>query len=173
MPENRFWALIDASQPFGQGQPERLEKSLQPLDCPERLAFDLTFFKLREAAYRWDVWGAAYVYAGGCSDDSFMDFRAGLIGLGQAAYEAALADPDSLADQTPRLSDDNFLMAEDFGGVSSRALRDGTCTEPRQADLKPLTQDLGAGPPEWDFDDEHEMQRRYPRLWAMYGDSEQ
>ncbi len=168
MPDKRFWNLIDASQPFGQGQPERLEEILQPLDFPERLAFDLTFFKLREAAYRWDV----YVYAGGCSDDSFMDFRAGLIGLGQAAYEAALADPDSLADQTSRLSDDDFLMAEDFGGVSSRALRDAMCAELTQEDLKPLVQDLNAGPPEWDFDNEQEIQRRYPHLWAMYGDGE-
>jgi len=171
MPEARFWALIEQSRPFGREQVGRLEAALQLLDCSDRLAFDLTFFKLREAAYRWDVWGAAYVYAGGCSDDSFMDFRAGLIGLGQSAYEAALVNPDSLAEQTPHLPDDGFLMAEDFGGVSSRALWDGQCPEPARGDLKALAQDIRAGPPEWDFDDEREMQRRYPRLWAMYGEA--
>lgn len=33
-----------------------------------------------------------------CSDDSFIDFRAWLVGQGKAVYMAALKDPDSLAD---------------------------------------------------------------------------
>ncbi|MFD6821443.1 DUF4240 domain-containing protein [Streptomyces sp. NPDC060085] len=41
---------------------------------------------------------AAYLIGGGCSNDSFMDFRAGLIALGRDWYEKATADPDSLAD---------------------------------------------------------------------------
>ncbi|MEI5006890.1 DUF4240 domain-containing protein [Streptomyces sp. PmtA] len=47
---------------------------------------------------RWDVRAAAYVIGRGCSDDSFMDFRAGLIALGRAWYERAIGPPDSLAD---------------------------------------------------------------------------
>ncbi|MFE6038244.1 DUF4240 domain-containing protein [Streptomyces sp. NPDC056452] len=35
---------------------------------------------------------------GGCSDDSFTDFRAGLIGLGREWYERAAACPDVLAE---------------------------------------------------------------------------
>lgn len=48
--------------------------------------------------YRWDVWAAAYLIGGGCSDDSFMDFRAGLIGLGREWYARAAACPDVLAE---------------------------------------------------------------------------
>lgn len=40
---------------------------------------------------------AAYVLHGGCSDDSFWDFRAGLVSLGREDYEAVLRDPDLLA----------------------------------------------------------------------------
>ena len=32
--------------------------------------------------YRWDMWAAAYLIGGGCSDDGFIDFRAGLIAQG-------------------------------------------------------------------------------------------
>lgn len=41
--------------------------------------------------------GAAYVINGGCSDDGFIDFRSWLIAQGKAVYDAALADPESLA----------------------------------------------------------------------------
>jgi hypothetical protein len=49
-------------------------------------------------AYDWGLWGAAYVIAGGCGDDSFDYSRAYLISLGRRVYEVAPADPDSLAD---------------------------------------------------------------------------
>jgi hypothetical protein len=42
------------------------------------------------------LWAAAYLIEGGC-DDGFMDFRAGLMLQGRTAFEAAVADPDSLA----------------------------------------------------------------------------
>ncbi|MEU1251459.1 DUF4240 domain-containing protein [Micromonospora arida] len=41
----------------------------------------------------WDVWAAAYLIGGGCSDDSFIDFRAGVIALGREWYERVLASP--------------------------------------------------------------------------------
>ena len=48
-------------------------------------------------ANHWDLWGAAYLIHGVVSDDMFWDVRAGLVALGQEAFEAALADADSLA----------------------------------------------------------------------------
>jgi Protein of unknown function (DUF4240) len=40
---------------------------------------------------------AAYVIWGYISDDSFSDFKAGLVGLGREAFEQAVADADTLA----------------------------------------------------------------------------
>ena len=40
------------------------------------------FEKMHGALYRCDLWAAAYLIGGGCSDDSFIDFRAGLIAQG-------------------------------------------------------------------------------------------
>jgi hypothetical protein len=39
-----------------------------------------------------------YLIGGGCSDDGFIDFRAGLIAQGRDWYERAAASPDDLAD---------------------------------------------------------------------------
>lgn len=50
---------------------------------------------VHQALYRWDVWAAAYLIGGGCSDDSFMDFRAGLIAQGRDWYQKAAASPAS------------------------------------------------------------------------------
>jgi Protein of unknown function (DUF4240) len=48
--------------------------------------------------YRLALWGAAYLINGGCSDDGFDYFRGWLLSQGHATWQAALADPDSLAD---------------------------------------------------------------------------
>jgi hypothetical protein len=45
------------------------------------------------------MWGAPYVIHGGCSDDTFNDFRSSLISRGRACFERAIADPDSLSDE--------------------------------------------------------------------------
>ncbi|MFH9352577.1 DUF4240 domain-containing protein [Kitasatospora sp. NPDC017646] len=47
---------------------------------------------------RWDVWAAAHLIGGGCSDDSFVGFRAGLIAFGRDWYERAADAPESLAE---------------------------------------------------------------------------
>ena len=50
-------------------------------------------------SYQYGLWTAASLMCeNGCSEDSFIDFRAWLIAQGEEVYLAALADPDSLAD---------------------------------------------------------------------------
>ncbi|WP_412769018.1 DUF4240 domain-containing protein [Micromonospora zamorensis] len=63
------------------------------------------------------MWAAAYLIGGGCSDDSFIDFRAGVIALGREWYERVLVSPDGLADQpavrqAAAEEDDGALFAE-------------------------------------------------------------
>ncbi|WP_078992878.1 DUF4240 domain-containing protein [Streptomyces sp. MMG1121] len=40
------------------------------------------FDQLHAASFRWDAWAAGYLIGGSCSDDAFMDFRAGLVARG-------------------------------------------------------------------------------------------
>lgn len=52
----------------------------------------------RESANTYRLWRAADIMMDGrCSTDGFHYFQMWLVGLGREAYEAAIADPDSLA----------------------------------------------------------------------------
>ncbi|MFF5161457.1 DUF4240 domain-containing protein [Streptomyces sp. NPDC000348] len=96
-----FWDVIEAAQAGAAetGEPfdEVLVKQLADRPRQEILEYAERFDELHDALYRWDVWAAAYLIGGGCSDDSFMDFRAGVIGLGCQWYQRMATDPDSLA----------------------------------------------------------------------------
>lgn len=95
---DRFWQIIDGtvSEDYD-AQLDALAETLAKLSREEILAFDQDFRKASLAAYRWDLWGAAYVINGGCSDDGFIDFRSWLISRGKSVYDGALANPESLA----------------------------------------------------------------------------
>ncbi|MFH8443276.1 DUF4240 domain-containing protein [Streptomyces sp. NPDC018026] len=54
---------------------------------------------MRDGVYRWDVWAAAYLIGGGCPDDRFSDFTAGLVALGRDWYEQTATCPDALAEE--------------------------------------------------------------------------
>jgi hypothetical protein len=96
-----FWDLIDASRRGAADNPdlqmEQLRSLLAKLPAQEVLAFGALLYRLHAESYRGDLWGAAFLINGGCSDDGFDYFRAWLIAQGRSVYEAALANPDSLA----------------------------------------------------------------------------
>lgn len=159
MTEDGFWSIIAASgsHPVSQdARNEAIKGHLDRLDAESRARFGLIYDKLDRAAYRWDLWGAAYVINGGCSEDGFDYFRAWLISRGQAAYEAALDNPDSLAGHLGEDEDDDGdgYENEDFLHLAREALGD--------AGLEPFPADPAGE--SWDFDDDGEMARRYPRL---------
>lgn len=138
--------------------------ALTQLPPPELVSFDEHLAQLSAAAYSWELWGAAYTMCGGCSDDSFMDFRAWLVLQGRATYEAALADPDSLADVV--LPDGDVPAAEEllYAADVAHEAATGSPMEREPVGLPDLPEES------WDFDDESEMAARYPRLVARYWD---
>jgi hypothetical protein len=89
MDEDKFWQLIEAAKAAcGDSlleQPDILQESLETLSPESIIEFDAIFTRLRRAAFRWDLWAAAQIVDGHCSDDGFVCFRAGLIGLSQAS----------------------------------------------------------------------------------------
>jgi len=116
-------------------------------------------------AYTNDLWGAAYLINGGASDDGFYYFRCWLLGLGRDAYEAAVADPDSLADVVD--PDDGDLHEAETYGAARQAWMDVAGADEDDAYPEPREPEDLVGD-EWDFDDEDEVRRRLPRLAAMY-----
>ncbi|MET7619903.1 DUF4240 domain-containing protein [Streptomyces sp. NPDC005408] len=93
-----FWGLVESARGDSKPFAEALVGCLGSSSKTEILEFQQRFDELDIAAYSWDVWAAACLIGGGRSDDSFMDFCAGLIALGRDWYERALQSPDRLAD---------------------------------------------------------------------------
>lgn len=95
-----FWEVIaQARRAVGgwEGAAEAVTSILSDWTDNAILEFAEAFEQSLAESYRWDLWGAAYVINGGCSDDGFEYFRAWLIAQGQGIFEAALKDPDGLA----------------------------------------------------------------------------
>jgi len=106
MEASDFWRIIGATRLAGGDYPDDRVKTLRDqldgLSPQELQSFQNHYDSLILRAYRWDLWGAAYIINGGCSDDGFRYFRDWLISEGEEVYEAALADPESLA-KLPRI----------------------------------------------------------------------
>ena len=172
-----FWAVIAWARKGVDGPEtsdgveevaERVAERLVELGPEAAVAFTLRYDQLEDESYTWALWGAAYLMKGGCSDDAFDYFRGWLVAQGRTAWERAVADPDSLADLALD-PDDDFLECEDMLSVGDAAFDD---EEDFYAALDAARPDKGEREPElgesWDFDDDAEMRRRYPRLTAIY-----
>ena len=176
-----FWHVIESAREDGKPFAEALVDRLAAHSKTEILEFQERFDELDSRVYRWDVWAAAYLIGGGCSDDSFMDFRAGLIALGRDWYQKAAQCPDSLGDHPDVIkgvgSDgDGVVFYEEVVYAASYAferLKGGDGDAFYEAwDLYRVSRGIKAGPADlgedFDFDDAEEMRRRLPRLAALH-----
>ena len=94
-----FWEHIEKSRRRDADEhEERLVARLAKRPVNDILDFAHIWDEMLYRTYTWNLWGAAYLINGGCSDDGFRDFRVWLVGRGRHAYEHALKNPDSLAD---------------------------------------------------------------------------
>lgn len=93
-----FWSIIERTRgPGGQdAQAERLLRILWEFPPAEVRTFAKEYQENSQRAYDWDLWAAAYLINGGCSDDCFAYFRDWLIGQGEVTFEGALRNPETL-----------------------------------------------------------------------------
>lgn len=179
MDQDRYWSLVDDARSASGGdctrQVDLLVEALRDYSPEEILDVGNILEELLEAAYRFDLWGAAYLINGGCSDDGFVYFLGWLIAQGRVVYMAALEDPDWLASHPPVASRGaryDPLWCERMLSVADRAYEEVTGHEPpAEPDTEVAAIDGSTGPTgeDWDFDDPEEMRRRYPRLWIRFG----
>ena len=131
-------------------------------------AFDLALGAVLAQSYTTDLWAAAYLINGGASDDGFDYFRGWLVAQGHDVFEAALADPDSLAGVPAvraAVGDGDELECEAMLGVAWDAYEAATGEElPEPGTARASLPELETM---WDFDDEHAMRAHLPRLAAL------
>ncbi|MFI1370797.1 DUF4240 domain-containing protein [Streptomyces longwoodensis] len=170
MDETQFWELVDTAREAAEGDPEEqadlLVSRLLDLDPDAVLDFARHFEARYHRAYRWELWGAAWVLLDGASDDAFDFFRCWLIGQGREVFEGALHDPDSLADLLDDFDEEIDGDGEELGYAADEAYEQLTGT---------VAPDLGlpapAAEPEGspiDFEDEQALAERYPKLWDRF-----
>ena len=160
---DRFWELNEGLQ--AESAAEKLRSRLSELEPVEIESYQEHFDRAFVSAYQWNLWAAAYIMEGGCSDDGFMDFRYGLISRGRAIFESALADPESLVDVAGD-SDDGFIPNEEFGYVAQQVYESKT-NQAIPANKVPHSTDPSGE--DWDFDDEGLCEQKLPQLWRKFG----
>lgn len=171
---DEFWDHIEAaSRDDAEAQVEKLVDRLADLPPDEIIDFAYWWQTKLCESYGRSLWGAAYLINGGCSDDGFQYFREWLLLQGRDVFQAAVADPDSLAE----VLDGEEVEHECYPAMRAWFRATGTAEDDagyaalRAAERArhpswPRFPELGEG---WDFDDDDEMRSRYPRLAAMYG----
>jgi hypothetical protein len=92
---NEFWKIVDQFK--DEERPElAVAELLETLPAEEVMQFGYYLEWMEIHASRADIWCAAYLLNGGCSDDEFSYFIRGLIAKGRALYDATLKNPDNL-----------------------------------------------------------------------------
>ncbi|MEV0097323.1 DUF4240 domain-containing protein [Streptomyces sp. NPDC050738] len=181
MDTEAFWGLIHTARSTNQPFHEALVDLLVARSKTEILSYQEHFDQARGALYRWDIWAAAYLIGGGCSDDSFMDFRAGLIAQGRTWYDQAAGDPDSLAAHPAALAslgtidrseelfyeEVNYAASEAFERITGNRDAFYEAWDARTADSDTGADEHNMGE-DFDFDDPAEMHQRLPRLATLF-----
>ncbi len=167
-----FWAVIARATADRPASPAEVAKraaaDLATRDPEEIVAWGRHLDKVMVASGTEDLWAAAYLINGGCSDEGFDGFRGWLIAHGRDAVAQSVKAPDSLADMPAvRAAADNgaafeagevlTIAADAYAQATGEEMPSGErpVTRPDAADL-------------WDFDNEEEMQRRLPRLSELF-----
>jgi len=186
---DEFWYLIEKSREAGSTLRQReafLGKRLSRAPRSHLLDFVQHLSGTREPANTYRLWRAVEIIMDGlCSGDSFHYFQMWLVGLGRDAYDAAIADPDSLAgvSEVRRLahlprpwSDDDY---PDWQSLEYVACVIGEQRPDINGDIRDvLAEERGVHvrmdpnpfDDEWRVMDTTAVSGRYPRLWELFGE---
>ena len=159
-----FWAIVDDARSGAEDDEafmDRVGARLRTLPPEELAQFQTHFEEVHRGSHTLELWGAAYIVNGGCSNDGFDYFRAWLIAQGRRTFERVTAVPDTLVE----VSGDDDCDLEEFMSIAV-CIHEEKTGGATMAFARISYPDLGE---DWDFEDKEEMKRRYPRLVARYG----
>jgi len=165
MTDEQFWAIVEAARVQAGGNTDsrvpHLGAKLAQLPLSEIEGFQKKYDETIHLANRWDLWGAAYLMNGGCSDDGFRYFCHWLISEGREQFEEALNNPDALAD-VPR---QDYFELEAFAYEALKAYEAKGGGELERDFTIEFAQPQGT---EWS---EEELPSLFPRLAKKYGEA--
>lgn len=169
--EKWFWDIIQQSRGTTSKishdrQLKNLTKILSTHDKANILEFDRLFRDLLSKSYNWDLWGAAYIINGGCSDDTFDYFRSWLIGQGESIFYKSIESPETLIGVLKPKEEYEWEGLE-YCAIDAYEKKTGEefrlPDNPRDNE-KNVTEPTGR---KWD---ENELPTRFPKLWKVFSE---
>ena len=97
--EDLYWSIVENSIQKTTNQEDQelfLISEIEKLSPKEMIGFRLRTDKLLFDTYNENLWCAAYIINGGCSDGGFEYFRCWLIAKGKEAFYKVKNNPDAL-----------------------------------------------------------------------------
>jgi uncharacterized protein DUF4240 len=164
MTKDGFWKLIDKSRRGAENvdaQMARLLELLTQSEPKEILSFDRRFQECIRDAYCEELWAAAYIINGGCSDDGFDYFLGWLVAQGRRFFEATLADPEKAG---RRVEPGEEVECAEIWSVAARAYEAKTGKQDFYDVVPGVTRRLRGRA--WD---EETVGQIYPRLAKRFG----
>lgn len=168
-----YWSMVSNSLSNTNSQKDQLTfltEKLEKLSDEEIMGFHLRTNQLVLDSYTSELWCAAYIINGGCSDDGFEYFRRGLISLGKEVYTEALKHPDYLINVN--LANGNSFELEDYSWVTINAFKNKTGEDIYEyIDYESFYNAIGKSPDivfNWQEDDLESMKTICPKLYAKY-----
>jgi hypothetical protein len=128
--EESYWVIIENSLKKNSNQSDQelfLVNEIEKLTPKEMIGFRLRTDKLLFDSYTSDLWCAAYIMNGGCTDDGFEYFRCWLISRGKETFYKAKENPDSLINLVKE--DRGIYEFEGFWYVAINAFKNETDKE--------------------------------------------
>jgi len=174
-----FWKLVDHAVAATADLEQRrvwLSGRLALLPAGEIADFAVRLDEQRLRVDTWAHWKAATLICSGlCGMDSFFYFQAWLIGQGRVVFESVAASPDALADlpavrrlaalgSVDEWSDEDWPEWEALYRVPDAALE-----AVHAGDLDALLASLGEARAFDVSPGGEDVERRIPRLWALFG----
>jgi hypothetical protein len=164
-----FWALVNQTNRSSNGdmdtQLQRMIDRLAELAREEIIDCERIILELVRLSFRADLWDACNIMTCEPSESVFAEFQGWLIAQGQAIYEDALDNPETLADSV-NVNDRENIIDGRLRDVASEAYYRKLGEDiPLVGYSQPLVL-LG------EHTDRQEFSTRYPQLFAKYGNCE-
>ncbi len=167
--EDKFWGIVHKSLKNTGNQDKQevfLIQEISKLTLKEMIGFRLRTDKLLSDSYISELWCAAYIIGGGCSDDAFDYFRNWLISKGKELYYNTLKNPDSLVIEDKQATDE--FEFEGFHYVALEAFEQKTGKDLHDY----IDYDKLSGHPDiefnWDEDEPETMKAICPKLFDKF-----
>lgn len=147
-----------------------ISENLAQMPDEEILAYNENFNKLMQDSNRWDLFAAATVIGGGCSDDEFEYFRGWLISMGQKFYEDAIQNPDNIANYIREdWSYEKIYKYEEMLYVAANAYRLKNCDNNPDAKIPETLTNIQRGDLQGTEWKEEDLLGLVPELYKMTG----